>query len=120
MRGRGESRLRPPLSGVTRVIVRRSLVRRVVSRLFARHLWIVACLVVAPPATVAAQTPMSIIGVAAPEMMSYDENNGVAWFNVNFTVKNTGSQAAYVYAWQDCGPWCGSGGPWHGVYTYLT
>ena len=91
------------------------------SFLCSRVLAVALLLAAAFPARLLSQSrAMTITGMSGMQLTSYDESSGIASYSVNFTVKNTGTQAAYVYAWQDCGSFCSAAGPWSGVWTYAT
>lgn len=74
----------------------------------------------APAPLIAQAKTMTVTAVTGLNETSYDEESGVAVYSVAFTVKNTGAQAAWVWARQDCGEWCGDGPAWSGLWTFLS
>ena len=71
------------------------------------------------PATLAAQTKsMTITGVAGITWDYYDPDAGIDGYTLSFTVKNTGTQAAYLYVTPSCGGVCN--GSATGTWTWLT
>ncbi|MGH7618442.1 MAG: hypothetical protein ACREPM_14575, partial [Gemmatimonadaceae bacterium] len=100
------------------MLARRSSIGRSLVHGLSLALLLVAAL---DPRRLAAQTKsMTVTGVVGLNWDSFDQNTGSAVISVQFTVRNTWTQAAFVWVEQDCGEWCGDVAPWSGTWTYLS